>query len=264
MSSVWKGRKMRRRSRQGGGPEAGMNIHPLEQNHDESWESEWRIQRKLDPENSRQHGEFEDLYLFSTSSWAITNTELSNLCWFLSTLLLISEPINIRMHYTTMILPKIETILGQSKHHRAYAWKLMFLKQRTCDKKTSYKYLFERRLALRGKQNIFALKLKLKAKCLFSLTAGLQLCAYCWLEPFLSKHPALQKTQPLCQDFCLPRAFVAMAISCSPGTKLAAPYHTYTNNVQIRTNFSLKHRVYPVTTVPIFTCYKVSIEPDSL
>lgn len=136
------------------------------------------------------------------------------------------------MHYTTVISPKTETILDQPKHHTAHAWKPMLLKQHTCEKKISYKYLFWRKISIeRGTHNILALKLKLKTKCFFSLTAVLQLCAYCWLDPFLSTHPALQKTQTRCQDFCLQRAFVAIAISCSPGTKLVAPHDTYTNNV---------------------------------
>lgn len=69
-----------------------------------------------------------------------------------------------------MIFPKTETTLGQPKYHTAHAWELMFLKQYTCEKKTSYKYLFGAKISIEGKtQNIFAFKLKLKTKYLFSL-----------------------------------------------------------------------------------------------
>lgn len=89
--------------------------------------------------------------------------------WFLSTLLLISEPISIRTHYTTMILLKIETILGQPKHHKAHAWKLIFPKQHTCDKKTSCKYLFWRKISIEGETKYICPQVKAKSEMLIFL-----------------------------------------------------------------------------------------------
>lgn len=112
----------------------------------------------------------------------------------------------------------------------------------------------EGRLALRGKQNIFALKLKLKAKCLFSLTAGRQLCAYCWLDPFLSKHPALQKTQPL------PRFLPSKSFCCHGNLMFsgnqASSTLPYIYEQCSNSGWSLLETqgIYPVTTIPIFTC----------
>ena len=129
--------------------------------------------------------------------------------------------------------------------------------------------MFWRKISIEGKTKRICPQFKLIVKCLFSLTAGWQWCTYCCLDPFLSKHPALQKTQPLCQDFCLQRAFVAMAISCSPGTQVVAPYHTYMNNIQTLIS-PWNKGISPFTTVPIFTCSNtrnqqyltVHIEPE--
>lgn len=61
------------------------------------------------------------------------------------------------MHYTTVNFPKIETILAQPKCHIAHAWELRFLKQHTCEKKTSYKYLSGAKISIGGKLKIYVL-----------------------------------------------------------------------------------------------------------
>lgn len=66
------------------------------------------------------------------------------------------------MHYTTLVFPKIETISGQLKHHTAHAWKLMFLKQHTCEKKTSYKYLFGAKISIGGNSKYICFQVKAK------------------------------------------------------------------------------------------------------
>lgn len=94
------------------------------------------------------------------------------------------------------------------------------LKQNTCKEKNLTYLFFWRKTGIEGeKSKDICPQVKVKTKCLFSLTVGLQLSAYCWVDLFLSTHPALQKTQPLCQDICLQRAYVTMAISCSPGNQ---------------------------------------------
>lgn len=160
------------------------------------------------------------------------------------------------MHYITLILPKIQTILRLAKTLQSTCletcpWNSIHVK------KKSHIHFFWRKIGIEGeKSKDICPQVKVKTKCLFSLTVGLQLSAYCWVDLFLSTHPALQKTQPLCQDICLQRAYVAMAISCSPGNQGSSTLW-YIHECCLNSDSSLRHRSYPATSIPIFTCCNV-------
>lgn len=130
------------------------------------------------------------------------------------------------------------------------SWKSVHIKR-----KPPINICFEGRLALRRKQNISALELKLKTKCLFLLDCWPTVVCLLLTGSFPINTPSTSKDPTILPRFLPSKSFCCHGNLVFSGNPVSwhPMIHTW-NNVQTLPDSSLRHRVYPVTTVPIFTC----------
>ena len=154
-----------------------------------------------------------------------------------------------------MILPKIETILGQPKHHKAHAWKLIFAKQHTCGKKTSCKYLFWRKISIEGETKYICPQVKAKSEMLIFLDCWPTVVCLLLTGSFPIKTPSTSKDPTTLPRFLPSKSFCCHGNLMFSGNQVSGtlPYiHEQCSNSGW---FLLETQgIYPVTTVPISTC----------